>query len=80
MCVVNNQDSGLQEWFGDLLCAQDSNSTLIEAVWIFLGGNVKVNSEDEVRPGEVQVHGQSHLQWAEQPNVLRSSLSAAKGK
>lgn len=44
-----------------LLGAQDSNATLIEAMWIFLGGNVKVNSEDEVRPGEVQVHGKSHL-------------------
>lgn len=40
-----------------LLGAQDSNSTLVEAVWIFLGGDVKVNSEDEVGPGEVQVHG-----------------------
>ncbi len=45
-----------------LLGAQDSNSTLIEAVGIFLGGNVEVDSEDEVRPGEVQVHWQSHLQ------------------
>lgn len=44
-----------------LLCAQDGNSTLIEAMRIFLGGNVKVNSEDEVRPGEVQVHWKSHL-------------------
>lgn len=45
-----------------LLGAQDSNSTLVEAVWVFLGGDVKVNGEDEVGPREVQVHGQSHLQ------------------
>lgn len=45
-----------------LLCAEDSDSTLVEAMWIFLGGDVKVNSEDEVRPCEVQVHWQSHLQ------------------
>lgn len=59
----NNQDSLVfrnDSWF-HLLSAQDSNSTLIEAVWIFLGGDVKVNSEDEVGPGEVQVHGKSHL-------------------
>lgn len=45
-----------------LLGAQNSNSTFIEAVWILLGGNIKIDSEDEVRPGEVQVHGQRHLQ------------------
>ncbi len=56
-----------------LLGAQDSNSTLIEAVWIFLGGDVKVNSEDEVRPSEVQVHGQSHLQREEKLNVMSVS-------
>lgn len=28
---------------------------------ILLGGDVKIDGEDEVRPGEVQVHGQSHL-------------------
>ena len=48
-----------------LLCAEDSNPTLIEAMWIFLGGDVKVDGEDEIRPGEVQVHGQSHLQQKE---------------
>lgn len=47
--------------FLPLLCAEDSDSTLIEAMWILLGGDVKVNSEDEVRPGEVQVHWQCHL-------------------
>lgn len=56
-----------------LLGAQDSNSTLVEAVWIFLGGDVKVNSEDEIGPGEVQVHGQSHLQRDEKPNVMSGS-------
>lgn len=65
-------------WFNNqdlchLLGAQDSNSTLIEAVWIFLGGDVKVNSEDEVGPGEVQVHGQSHLQREEKLNVISVS-------
>lgn len=45
-----------------LLCAQNSNSTLIEVVWVFLSGEVKVHSEDEIWPGEVQVHGQSYLQ------------------
>lgn len=44
-----------------LLIAQNSDSTLVEAVWILLGGNIKIDGEDEVRPGEVQVHGQSHL-------------------
>lgn len=44
-----------------LLVAQNSDSTLVETVWIFLGGDVKIDGEDEVRPGEVQVHGQSHL-------------------
>lgn len=56
-----------------LLGAQDSNSTLIEAVWIFLGGDVEVHSEDEVRPREVQVHGQSHLQREEKINVMSGS-------
>lgn len=32
-------------------------------MWIFLGGDVKVHSEDEVRPREVQVHGQSYLNY-----------------
>lgn len=45
-----------------LLCAQDGNPTLVEAVRIFLGGDVEVDGEDEVGPGEVQVHGQSDLQ------------------
>lgn len=44
-----------------LLIAQNSDSTLVEAVRILLGGDVKIDSEDEVRPGEVQVHWQSHL-------------------
>lgn len=59
-----------------LLGAQDSNSTLIEAVWIFLGGDVKVNSEDEDRPSEVQVHGQSHLQREEKLNVLERFIQS----
>lgn len=45
-----------------LLGAQDSNSTLIEAVWIFFGGDVKVHGEDEIWPCEVQVHRKTHLQ------------------
>lgn len=44
-----------------LLVAQNGDATLVEAVWILLGGDVKIDGEDEVRPGEVQVHGQSHL-------------------
>lgn len=73
----NNQDSLVfRNDLCHLLCAQDSNSTLIEAVWIFLGGDVKVNSEDEVRPGEVQVHGQSHLQREEKQNVVSVSGGA----
>lgn len=59
---------------GVLLGTEDSNSTLIEAVWIFLGGDVKVNSEDEVRPGEVQVHGQSHLQGEDKQNMMVCSF------
>lgn len=52
-----------QEWsLWSLLVAQNGDSTLVEAVWILLGGDVKIDGEDEVRPGEVQVHGQSHLQ------------------
>lgn len=54
-----------------LLCAEHSNPTLIEAMWIFLGGNVKVDGEDEVGPGEVQVYGQSHLQQKE--NVMTTA-------
>ena len=59
---VNKQDSLVcRNDLGWLLGAQDSHSTLVEAMWIFLGGDVEVNGEDEVRPGEVQVNGQSHL-------------------
>lgn len=59
----NNQDSLVfRSDLFHLLGAQDSDSTLIEAVWIFLGGDVEVHGEDEVRPGEVQVNGQSDLQ------------------
>lgn len=42
-------------------------------MWIFLGGDVEVNSEDEIGPGEVQVHGQSHLQQDKKPNVISGS-------
>lgn len=45
-----------------LLVAQNSDSALVEAVWILLGGDVEIHGEDEIGPGEVQVHGQSHLQ------------------
>lgn len=45
-----------------LLCAQDGNAALVEAVRVFLGGDVEVDGEDEISPGEVQVHGKSHLQ------------------
>lgn len=63
----NNEDSlVLRNDLFHLLCAQDGNSTLVEAVWIFLGGDVEVNGENEVRPGEVQVNGQSHLQGEDQ--------------
>lgn len=43
-------------------------------MWVFLGGDVEVNSEDEVRPGEVQVHGESHLQGQEKINVMKQSI------
>lgn len=45
-----------------LLSAQDGDAALVEAVWVFLGGDVEVDGEDEIRPCEVQVHGKSHLQ------------------
>ena len=54
-----------------LLGAQNCNSALIEAVWVLLGGDVEVNGEDEVRPGEVQVHWESHLQ-REGETVMKS--------
>lgn len=44
-----------------LLGAQDGNAALVEAVWVFLGGDVEVDGEDEIGPREVQVHGKSHL-------------------
>lgn len=44
-----------------LLIAQNSDSTLVEAVWILLGGDVKIDGENKVRPGKVQIHGQSYL-------------------
>lgn len=73
---LNHQDSlVLRNDLFHLLCAQDGNSTLIEAVWIFLGGDVKVNSEDEVRPGEVQVNGQSDLWWEEQSRIRSAKLN-----
>lgn len=51
-------------WLSDygLLVAQNGDTAFVEAVRILLGGDVKIDGEDEVRPGEVQVHGQSHLQ------------------
>lgn len=45
-----------------LLCAQYGDAALVEAVWVFLGGDVEVDGENEIRPCEVQVHGKSHLQ------------------
>lgn len=70
---LNNEDS--QVFRSDLfhlLCAQDSHSPLIEAVRIFLCGDVEVNREDKVRPGEVQVNGQSHLQQQEKSEFINS--------
>lgn len=40
-----------------LFSAQNSNSTLVEAVGILLSGDVKINREDQIGSGEVQVHG-----------------------
>lgn len=51
-----------------LLVAKNGDSALVEAVWILLGGDVKIHGEDEVRSGEVQVHGQSHLHRDEDVN------------
>lgn len=51
-----------------LLIAQNCDSTLVETVWILLSGDVKIDGEDEIRPGEVQVHGQSHLHRDEEVN------------
>lgn len=51
-----------------LLVTQNSDSTLVEAVWILLGGDVKIDGEDEVGPGEVQVDGQSHLRGDKEVN------------
>lgn len=41
-----NQDLKWGNVSFQLLCAQDGNSTLVEAVRIFLGGDVEVNGED----------------------------------
>lgn len=35
---------------------------------IFLGGDVEVDGEDEVRPGEVQVYWKSHLKLGKKSN------------
>lgn len=43
------------------LRAEDGDATLVEATWILLGGDLKIDREDEVRTGEVQVDGQGHL-------------------
>lgn len=44
-----------------LLSAQNCNSTLVEAAWVFLCSDFKVHSEDKVRPREVQVDRQGYL-------------------
>lgn len=59
--VMHDYGQAALELHYGLLVAQNGDATLIEAVWILLGGDVKIDGEDEVRPGEVQVHGQSHL-------------------
>lgn len=51
-----------------LLIAQNCDASLVETVWILLSGDVKVDGEDEVGPGEVQVHRQSHLHRDEEVN------------
>lgn len=57
-----------------LLIAQNSDPTFVEAVWILLGGDVKIDGEDEVRPGEVQVHGQSHLHRDKDINLAAEAI------
>lgn len=44
-----------------LLCAEHCHAALIEVVRVFLGGDVKVYSEDEIGSCEVQIHRQSDL-------------------
>lgn len=44
------------------LRAEDGDATLVEAARVLLGGDLEVDREDEVCPGEVQVDGQGHLE------------------
>lgn len=44
------------------LGAQDGYATFVEAPGIFLGGNFKIDGEDQVGTSEVQVNWQRHLQ------------------
>lgn len=45
-----------------LFGAEDGDAALVEAVRVLLGGDVEVHGEDEIGSGEVQIHGQGHLQ------------------
>lgn len=72
---MTKRECGLQEGPRcHLLGAEDGNATLEEALWVFLVGDVKVDREDEVGPGEVQVHGKSHLQ-GQKTNVRKLPTS-----
>lgn len=49
-----------------LLGAEDGDAALVEVMRVFLGGDVKINSENEVGACEVQIDGQRDLQREEE--------------
>lgn len=49
-----------------LLGAEDGDAALVEVMRVFLGGDVKINSENEVGAREVQIDGQRDLQREEE--------------
>lgn len=44
-----------------LLGAEDGDSALVEVMRVFLGGDVKIDGEDEIGAREVQIDGQRDL-------------------
>lgn len=49
-----------------LLGAEDGDAALVEVMRVFLGGDVKINSENEIGTREVQIDGQRDLQREEE--------------
>lgn len=48
-----------------LLGAEDGDAALVEVMRVLLGGDVKINGENEIGAREVQIDGQRDLQREE---------------